>query len=154
MRILIVSNSFELNNSIYRYLKFISGHFPTATYTFNDLRVIPREILERDFIITEVYRFSLDSIDDYGLDMFLSFVRMGKSGILLHVDRIENFDLSNRRFLFKVPEKTKELLEKMKLLESEERIVLSSEDIRRLKEFFPYKVVKDHHKRHHENFDR
>jgi hypothetical protein len=153
MRILIVTNSFDLNNSIYRYLKFISSHLFPTTYTFVDLRVISREILERDFIITEVYRVSLDSIDDYGLDMFLSFLRMGKTGILLHVDRIEDLGLSNRSFLFKVPEKTKDLLEKTKLLESEEGIALSPDDIRRLKESFPHRTAKGHHRSDHEDFN-
>lgn len=149
MRTLIVSNTNEFNESLKRYLGYKEFRSKRVLlYTFNDLRIMSREILEMDFIVTEAYRLEVNSIDDYGLGMFLSFLKNGKKGILLHIDRIENSGLGIRDFLFKIPGRMGELMKKIEIIKSKEKIELSGESIKLLKESFPYRVVKDHHSGH------
>jgi hypothetical protein len=153
MRILIVSNSNEFNDSLSRYLEHKELSRGNASlYTFEDLRIMPREILEMDFVISEVYRIEDNTIDNYGLDIFLSFLRMGKKGILLHIDSIKNSKtiVQNsasriQKILFKLPGEMKGLVNKLKNLRSKERTELKKEDVELLKDWFPYRVVKDHH---------
>lgn len=149
MKTLIITNSRETSSSLARYMNYTNYENESLTYAFNDLRVIPREILEIDFIISESYRVEENTIDDYGLDMFLSFLKRGKKGILLHIDRIENLELRIQEFLFKLPGEMRELARKIEDLNLKEKIELSDEDVKLLKDSFPYRVIKDHHRRHH-----
>ncbi len=145
---IIITNSNEISSSLVRYLNYILHKNRLYPHTFNDLRIMSREIVEMDFIIIEVYRLEGSSIDDYGLDMFLSFVKIGKKGILLHIDRIENSGLGIQDSLFKLPGEMGELVEKLEDMKLQEKIELSEKNIKFLKESFLYRVVKDHHRRH------
>ena len=150
LKTLIITNSREISVSLARYLNYRNFvNSEVSVYTFNDLRIIPREILEMDFVVSEVYRLERISIGDYGLDIFLSFIRMGKKGILMHIDKIRNSERRIQEFLFKLPGEMKELVGKINNLKSKEKIELSEEDVKLLKDWFPYRVVKDHHHGRH-----
>lgn len=153
MRKLLVTNSAELNASLLRYLRFCGGNNVEISRTFADMFTIPREILEMDLVIVEAYRILEKSIDDYGLDIFLSFIRMGKKGMLIY-NQIQDSRFKIEGLLFRVPGEMNELSGKLVKLGLEEKVQLSEEDVKLLKTWFPFRVVKNHHKRQHEDFNR
>ncbi len=149
LKILIVTNSYELNNVFVQFLRSRLNNVSDITaYTFDELdKIIPREILEANFIITEAYRVSENSIDDYGLDMFLNFLKRNNRGILIYwgkvAKEVEESEINN--LLFRVPNKLDELEKKIKYIYKNFTIKLTADDQKALKKSFPFRVIKNHH---------
>ena len=152
MRKLLITNSVELNDSLQRYLQYCGDSNIEISLTFVEMFKISREVLEMDLVIVEAYRIAEGSIDDYGLDVFLNFIRRGKKALLIHSE-IQDSGFEVEDVLFKVPGKMKELRDKVERLREKEKIELSEAGVKLLKEWFPYRVTKDHHKRRHEDLN-